>query len=138
MKNEYFRNAWSEKKNARTRLLCVSCFPFSVAVALLLGTWAHLAGAEQLGLGLCLETLKGKNSVGKQHISSQLQLLPHVNLISTSQIAGTFSHTSQTPSPSIPSGYGLRFFFFVLFFLFEDAVEIAALLGLMLHWCLLP
>lgn len=66
---------------------------------------AHLGGPEQLGLQLCLENLNYKNREGKQHMSSPLQLSPHVNLISTSRIAGPCSHTSQTPS----LGYGLRF-----------------------------
>lgn len=80
-------------------------FSFWVAVALSLWVRSHLGGPEQLGLELCLENLKYKNSEGKQHVSSQLQPSPHVNLISISRIAGPSSHTSQTPS----LGYGLRF-----------------------------
>lgn len=80
-------------------------FSFWVAVALSLWVRAHPGGPEQLELELCLENFKYKNSEGKQYMSSQLQLLPHVNLISTSRTAGPCSPTSQTPS----LGYGLRF-----------------------------
>lgn len=70
----------------KLELLCVSPFLFlGGSGALALGT-AHLGGPEQLRLELCLENLKYNNSEGKQHMSSQLQLLPHVNLISTSRI----------------------------------------------------